>query len=267
MKVADMEKMMTAVVEAVEKKYPGVKALVKTNEWEKGAYHRLYINLVCIAEVNGEEKVEEADFGFINLKTNRYNVRGYDMRHFDADELAPAKFLSEYAEAYKTAESDKNLYVAKDGYRLVVGVSEEEEAKGISRKEMLDKSLTIGISPSAFNTYWSVIGDACEEEAEKEETTEDHKEVGSYNGRAVTVKLSKSGQYVVEDAGKYTGDYGRDHDGGLYEAAMYLYDRMSAGHVITVLNDDAWDYIVENAGGLRVSLDIDAETRTIKKGE
>ena len=55
MKVADMEKMMTAVVEAVEKKYPGVKALVKTNEWEKGAYHRLYINLVCIAEVNGDD--------------------------------------------------------------------------------------------------------------------------------------------------------------------------------------------------------------------
>ena len=32
MKVADMEKMMAAVVEATEKKYPGVKALVKTNE-------------------------------------------------------------------------------------------------------------------------------------------------------------------------------------------------------------------------------------------
>ena len=266
MKVADMEKMMTAVVEAAEKKYPGVKALVKTNEWEKGAYHRLYINLVCIAEVNGEEKVEEADFGFINLKTNRYNVRGYDMRHFDADELVGAKMLYDYAEAYKTAESDKTLYVAKEGYRLVTGLSEAEEAKGISRKEMLDKSLEMGILPSSFSTYWSAVGEAHKVDEEKEETTEGE-EIGSYSGRAVTVKLSKSGQYVVEDAGKYTGDYGRDHDGGLYEAAMYLYDRMSEGHVITVLNDDAWDYIVENAGGLRVSLDIDTETRTIKKEE
>lgn len=264
MKVADMEKMMKAVVEAVEKKYPGVKTLVKTNEWEKGAYHRLYINLVCIAEVNGEEKVEEADFGFINLKTNRYNVRGYDMRHFDADELAPAKFLSEYAEAYKTAESDKNLYVAKDGYRLVVGVSEEEETKGISRKEMLDKSLTIGISPSAFDTYWSVISDACEEEAEKEETTEDRKEVGRYNGHAVTVKLSKSGQYVVEDDGKYTGDYGRDCDDGLYKAAMYLYDRLVEGKTIKVEDDEAYAYITECAEGMRVKI-VTSEDGTIKK--
>lgn len=264
MKVADMEKLMTAVVEAVEKKYPGVKAMIKVNEWEKGDYHRLYIGLVCTAKVNGEEKTEEADFGFINLKTNRYNVRGYDMRHFDADELAGAKMLYDYAEAYKTAESDKTLYVAKEGYRLVTGLSEEEEAKGISRKEMLDKSLTIGISPSAFNTYWSAVSDV--HKTEKEETTEDRKEVGSYNGHAVTVKFA-SGQYIVEDDGKYTGDYGRDCDGGLYEAAMYLYDRMSEGHAITVFSDDAWDYIIENAGGLRVPLDIETETRTIKKGE
>lgn len=264
MKKADVEKMMATIVEAVEKKYPGVKAAVKTNEWHKGAYHRLYINLVCIAEVNGKEEVEEADFGFLNLETNRYNVRGYDMRHFDADELAPAKFLSEYAEAYKTAESDKNLYVAKDGYRLVVGVSEEEEAKGISRKEMLDKSLTIGISPSAFDTYWSVTGDACEEEAEKEETTEDHKEIGSYEGRSVTVKLAKSGSYIVEDAGKYTGDCGRDCDDGLYKAAMYLYDRLVEGKTITVEDDEARAYIAECAEGMRVKI-VTSDDGTIKK--
>lgn len=262
MKVADMEKMMTAVVEAVEKKYPGVKALVKTNEWEKGAYHRLYINLVCIAEVNGEEKVEEADFGFINLKTNRYNVRGYDMRHFDADELAPAKFLSEYAEAYKTAESDKKLYVAKDGYRLVAGLSEEEEAKGISRKEMLDKSFEIGISPSAFDTYWSVVGDA--HKAEKETKAEEHKEIGSYEGHSVTVKLAKNGQYIVEDDSKYTGDYGRDRDDGLYEAAMYLYDRLVEGKTIKVEDDEAYAYITECAEGMRVKI-VTSEDGTIKK--
>ena len=100
MKAADMEKMMAAVVEAVEKKYPGVKAEVKTSEWEKGAYHRLYINLFLTTEVNGEEMTEKADFGFINLKSNRYNVKdGYDMRHVDADDLAEAKALYEYAEA------------------------------------------------------------------------------------------------------------------------------------------------------------------------
>lgn len=264
MKVADMEKMMTAVVEAVEKKYPGVKALVKTNEWEKGAYHRLYINLVCIAEVNGEEKVEEADFGFINLKTNRYNVKMcYDMRSFDADELTPAKMLYEYAEAYKTAESDKTLYVAKEGYRLATGLSEAEEAKGISRKEMLDKSFEMGILPSSFDTYWSAVGEAHKVDEEKEETTEGE-EVGSYNGRAVTVKLSKSGQYVVEDDGKYTGDYGRDHDDCLYKAAMYLYDRLVDGKTIKVEDDEARAYITECAEGMRVKI-VTSDDGTIKK--
>lgn len=263
MKVADMEKMMTAVVEAVEKKYPGVKAVVKVNEWEKGDYHRLYIGLVCTAEVNGEEKTEEADFGFINLKTNRYNVKMcHDMRHFDADELVGAKMLYDYAEAYKTAESDKTLYVAKEGYRLITGLSEEEEAKGISRKEMLDKSFEMGIVPSNFDTYWSAIGDA--HKTEKEETTEEYKEIGSYEGRSVTVKLAKNGEYIVEDAGKYTGDYGRDCDDGLYEAAMYLYDRLVEGKTITVEDNEARAYITECAEGMRVKI-VTSDDGTIKK--
>lgn len=257
MKVADMEKMMTAVVEATEKKYPGVKAVVKVNEWEKGAYHRLYIGLICIAEVNGEEKTEEADFGFINLKTNRYNVRGYDMRHFDADELMGAKMLYDYAEAYKTAESDKKLYVAKENYRLVVGVSEEEEAKGISRKEMLDKSFEMGIMPSSFDTYWSVLGDVNTDADTEEEEQEESKVIGSYDGHTVTAKHSKSGDYIVEDDGKYTGDYAGDENGGVYQAACYLYDRLAEGHHIKVMNDDAYAYIIENAEGLGVKIVTD----------
>ena len=257
MKVADAEKMMAAVVEAVEKKYPGVRAFVKTNEWEKGVYHRLYINLICIAEVNGEEKTEEADFGFINLKTNRYNVRGYDMRHFDADELMGAKMLYDYAEAYKTAESDKKLYVAKENYRLVVGVSEEEEAKGISRKEMLDKSLEMGIMPSSFDTYWNVLGDADTKEEVEKSRTKKSKVIGSYDGHIVTAKHSKSGDYIVEDDGKYTGDYAGDENGGVYQAACYLYDRMDEGHRIKVTDDDAYAYIIENADGLGVKIVAD----------
>lgn len=255
MKVADMEKMMAAVVEATEKKYPGVKALVKTNEWAKGTYHRLYIGLICIAEVNGEEKVEEADFGFINLKTNRYNVRsGYDMRHFDADDFTLAKMLYDYAEAYKTAENDKKLYIAKENYRLVVGVSKEEEAKGISRKEMLDKSLEMGILPSSFDTYWSVLGNVDADADTEEEEQEESRVIGSYDGHTVTAKHSKSGEYIVEDDGKYTGDYARDEDGGVYQAACYLYDRLAEGYRIKVMNDDAHAYITENAEGLGVKI-------------
>ena len=255
MKVEDAEKMMTAVVEAVEKKYPGVKAFVKTNEWEKGAYHRLYINLICIAEVNGKERAEEAGFGFINLKTNRYNVGPYyDMRHFDAGELATAKMLYDYAEAYKTAESDKKIYVAKENYRLVVGVSEEEEAKGISRKEMLDKSLEMGILPSSFDTYWSVLGDVDTDADTEKEEQEESKVIGSYDSHTVTAKHSKSGDYIVEDDGKYTGDYANDKDGGVYQAACYLYDRLAEGHHIKVMDDDARAYIAENAEGLKVKI-------------
>ena len=80
--------------------------------------------------------------------------------------------------------------------------------------------------------------------------------------------MSGSGdKYVVEDDGKYTWDYGSDRDDGLYEASMYLYDRMMEGYVITVRDDDAWSYIVENAIGLKVSIDTDPEARTIKKAE
>lgn len=267
MKVADMEKMMTAVVEAVEKKYPGVKALVKTNEWAKGAYHRLYIGLICIAKVNGEEKAEEADFGFINLKTNRYNVRsGYDMRHFDADDFTLAKILYDYAEAYKTAENDKKLYVAKEGYRLVVGLSEEEEAKGVSRKEMLDKSLGMCILPSSFDTYWSVLGDADTDADMEEEEQEESKVIGSYDGHTVTTKHSKSGDYIVEDDGKYTGDYAKDEGGGVYQAACYLYDRLAEGHRIKIMDDDARAYIAENADGLGVKIVTDENGEIYKEG-
>lgn len=266
MKAADMEKMMAAVVESVEKKYPGVKATVKTNEWEKGAYHRLYINLICTAEVNGEEKAEEAGFGFVNLETNRYNVKGcYDMRSFDADDFAPAKMLYEYAEAYKAAGSDKTRYAAKETYRHTVGLSEEEQAKGISRKEMLDKSLEMGISPSAFDTYWTAIGEESEAHEEKEETTEDTTEVGSYDGHSVTVRLAKSGKYVVEDNGEETMDEGKTRDDGIYEAAMYLYDRLAEdGKTIKVKNNDAYDYIIECAEGMKVKI-VTNEDGTIRK--
>ena len=265
MKAADMEKMMATVVEAVEKKYPGVKATVKTNEWEKGAYHRLYINLVCTAEVNGEEKVKKVDFGFINLETNRYNTKGSydDMRHFNADEFAPAKMLYEYAEAYKAAESDKKLYVAKEGYRHTVGLSVEEQAKGISRKEMLDKSFEMWILPSSFDTYWTAVGEAHEK---KEETTEESEEIGSYDGHAVTIKLAKSGKYIVEDNGEETLDDGRDRDDGVYEAAMYLYDRLADGKTIKVEDDEAYDYIVECAKGMKVKI-VTNDDGTIKKDD
>lgn len=271
MKVADMEKIMAAVVEAVEKKYPGVKATVKTNEWEKGAYHRLYINLVCTAEVNGEEKVKKVDFGFINLETNRYNTKGSynDMRHFDADEFAPAKMLYEYAEAYKAAESDKKLYVAKEGYRYTVGLSEEEQAKGVSRKEMLDKSFEMWILPSSFDTYWTAINnEAHEANEEKEETMkgeEEGEEVGSYDGHSVTIKLAK-GKYIVEDNGEETLDEGKDRDDGVYEAAMYLYDRLADGKTIKVEDDEAYDYIVECAKGMKVKI-VTNDDGTIKKDD
>ena len=273
MKAADMKKMMAAVVEAVEKKYPGVKATVKTKEWEKGAYHRLYINLVCTAEVNGEEMTEKADFGFINLKSNRYNVKdGYDMRHVDADDLAEAKALYEYAEAYKAAESDKKLYAAKENYRHTVRLSEEEQVKGVSRKEMLDKSVELGILPSSFDTYWAAVGEVevheeSEAHEEKEETTkgkDEGEEIGSYDGHSVTIKLAK-GKYIVEDDGKETMDDGKTRDDGIYEAAMYLYDRLAEdGKTIKVKNNDAYDYIVECAAGMKVKI-VKNDDGTIKK--
>ena len=258
MKAADMKKMMAAVVEAVEKKYPGVKAEVKTNEWEKGAYRRLYINLVCTAEVNGEEKVKKVDFGFINLETNRYNTKGSydDMRHFNADEFAPAKMLYEYAEAYKAAESDKKRYVAKEGYCYTVGLSEKEQAKGVSRKEMLD-------------TFWTAVGEVEVHEAheEKEETTKSEEcceKIGSYDGHSVTIRLAK-GKYIVEDDGEETMDDGKTRDDGVYEAAMYLYDRLAEdGKTIKVKNNDAYDYIVECAEGMKVKI-VKNDDGTIRK--
>lgn len=268
MKKEDAEKMMAAVVEAVEKKYPGVKAVAKVNEWQKGDYHRLYINLICTAEVNGEEKTEEVDFGFINLKSNRYNVKGYDVRHFDADEFAPAKMLYEYAEAYKAAENDKKCYVAKENYRHTVGLSEEEQENGVSRKEMLDKSLEMGIIPSSFDTYWAAVGEAHEESEaheEKEETEkEDTTEIGSYDGRSVTIKLAK-GRYLVEDNGEETEYDGKDREDGVYEAAMYLYDRLAEdGKSIKVEDDEAYDYIVECAAGMKVKI-VKNDNGTIMK--
>lgn len=272
MKAADMEKMMAAVVKNVEKKYPGVKATVKANEWQKGDYHRLYINLFLTAEVNGEEKVKKVDFGFINLETNRYNTKGSydDMRHFNADEFAPAKMLYEYAQAYEAAESDNTRYVAKDGYRHTVGLSEEEQAKGVSRKEMLDKSFEAWILPSSFDTFWTAAGEVevheeSEAHEEKEETTEDTTEIGSYDGHSVTVRLAKSGKYIVEDDGEDTMDDGKTRGDGIYEAAMYLYDRLAEdGKTIKVKNNDAYDYIVECAEGMKVKI-IKNEDGTIRK--
>lgn len=157
MKKENAVKKMTAVKAAVEKSYPGIKADIVINDWEKGGYHRLYINLLVTGKVNGKTARESADFGFINLKTNRYSTRAYDMRHFDAGEFTPAKGLYEYAEAYKTADGDKTLYTANEGFRLTLGLSKTEEEKGVSRREMLDKSFEMWISPDNFDTYWRKV--------------------------------------------------------------------------------------------------------------
>ena len=266
MRREDVMKKMSAVKTAVESQYPGVKAEVQLNEWEKPYIcHRLYINLVIVADVNGKEKAEKADFGFINLTTNRYNVKGgYDMRHFDADELTPAKMLYEYAEAYKTADDDNRHYVARPGCTDILNV---KPGKILSRKEMLDKSFEMWVLPDNFNTYWRKINVDEESTNEEDMPKKDEKseKIGSYDDHIVTISPSTD-KYVVKDNGKYTGDYEDDREGGVYEAAMYLYDRMMEGHVITVINTDAWSYIVENANGLHVPLNINTEARTIKKG-
>lgn len=265
MKKEDAVKKMTAVKAAVEKRYPGVKAEVQLNEWEKPYIcHRLYINLVIVADVNGKEKAEKADFGFINLTTNRYNVKGgYDMRHFDADELTPAKMLYEYAEAYKTADDDNRHYVARPGCTDILNV---KPGKILSRKEMLDKSFEMWVLPDNFDTYWDAADAVnCAQAAQAAESKEGT-EIGRYDGHTVTISPS-AGKFVVEDNGKYTGGYEDDREGGVYEASMYLYDRMIEGHIITVINADAWSYIVENANGLHVPLNTNTEAHTIKKGE
>lgn len=268
MKKENAVKKMTAVKAAVEKSYPGIKADIVINDWEKGGYHRLYINLLVTGKVNGKTARESADFGFINLKTNRYSTRAYDMRHFDAGEFTPAKGLYEYAEAYKTADGDKTLYTANEGFRLTLGLSKTEEEKGVSRREMLDKSFEMWISPDNFDTYWRKVNSneatVNEEDIPKKGKKEDEK-IGSYDDHIITISPSTD-KYIVKDNGKYTGDYEDDREGGVYEAAMYLYDRMMEGHVITVINADAWNYIVENANGLHIPLNINTETHTIKKG-
>ena len=78
------------------------------------------------------------------------------------------------------------------------------------------------------------------------------------------MKLAKNGEYIVEDDGKYTGDYGRDCDDGLYKAAMYLYDRLVEGKTITVEDDEARAYITECAEGMRIKIVI-SDDGTIKK--
>lgn len=350
MKKEDVVKKMNEIKNIVEKNYPGIKAEVELNEWQKGGYHRLYIDLDCKADVNGTAREFVARFGFINLATNRYSAKNaYNMKAVSAEEITEAKMLHEYAEAYKEAEKDDRRYTVNAGYREVFQLSEEELENGISAKEMLDKSFENGVDLDNLENVWVVINynDVVTEDStfigstgEKEiievsgdkyivlrkygkslitgvavkvgdhfdpfgavdkyriawengkitllepwgekiwrapnqkkidqpeapAKTIDVEKIGSYDDRIVTIKPS-AGKFVVEDDGKYTGDYGSDRDDGAYEAAMYLYDKMSEGHTITGLSADAWDYIVENATGLHVPLDIDTETRTIKRGE
>lgn len=117
--------------------------------------------------------------------------------------------------------------------------------------------------------YWDALN--CTQSAQATEKKDGHAEkksgteIGRYDGHIVSIRLSSADQYVVEDDGKRTGDYGDDRESGVYEAAMYLYDRMAEGHVITVFNDDAWEYILENADGLSITIDTNAEACTIKK--
>lgn len=175
MKTKDAVKKMNEIKNIVEKTYPGVKADIAINDWEKSGYHRLYINLVITGRVNGKTVRESTDFGFINLKTSRYNQNGaYDMRHFDAGKFTPAKMLYDYAEAYKTADNDKTLYVAKEGFRITLGLSKEEEEKGISRREMLDKSIEMNISPENFDAYWDALN--CAQSAQATEKKDGHAE-------------------------------------------------------------------------------------------
>ncbi|MCB5701420.1 hypothetical protein LIQ46_00210 [Megasphaera elsdenii] len=346
MKKADVEKKMTAIKEAVEKRYPGVMADVKLNEWQKSGYHRLYIDLDCKADVNGTAREFVARFGFINLETNRYSAKNaYNMKAVSAEEITEAKMLSEYASAYKEAEKDDRRYTANSGYREVFQLSEEELENGISAKEMLDKSFENGVSVENIDTCWLVIDSEVVTEdstfigstGEKEiievngdkyivlrkygkslitgvavkvgdhfdpfgavdkyrivwengkitllepwgekiwrapnqkkidqpeapaKVIEDEK-IGSYDGRIVTISPS-DGKYSVEDNGKYTGDYGRDFDDGVYEAAMYLYDWLVAGKAVKVANDEALNYIIDAADGMDIKI-VTNDDGSIKK--
>lgn len=158
MKRADVEKKMTVIKEAVEKMYPSVKATIKMNEWAKGNYSRLYIDLSCKAVVNGEEKEFVARFGFVNLKTNRYSHKGtYDMQNFDVSSFAEAKMLNSYADAYQDAESDSKKYTPNVGYKEIFGLSKEAMENGISKKEMLDISFEHGVDFENLENVWVVI--------------------------------------------------------------------------------------------------------------
>lgn len=157
MKRVDVEKKMTAIKECVENNYPGVTVAVKMNEWHKNQFHRLYIDLSCKAVVDGEEKEFVARFGFVNLKTNRYNKGAYDMCHFDVSSFEEAKMLYDYAQAYQDAKNDSTHYTPNVGYRVIFGLSEEELENGISRKEMLDKSFDNGINFDNLENVWVVV--------------------------------------------------------------------------------------------------------------
>lgn len=157
MKRADAEKKMTEIKKQIEKKYPGVTGTTKMNEWQKNGYHRLYIDFSCKAVVNGEEKEFVARFGFVNLKTNRYNKGIYDMCHFDVDAFTEAKALHDYAQAYQDVDNDKNKYTPDVGYREIFGLSAEEKENGISKKEMLDISFENGVDFDKLSDVWVVV--------------------------------------------------------------------------------------------------------------
>lgn len=157
MKRADAEKKMNEIKKQIEKKYPGVAGTTKMNEWQKNGYHRLYIDFSCKAVVNGEEKEFVSRFGFVNLKTNRYNKGTYDMCHFDVDAFTEAKALHDYAQAYQDVDNDKNKYTPNVGYREIFGLSAEEKENGISKKEMLDISFENGVDFDKLSDVWVVV--------------------------------------------------------------------------------------------------------------
>lgn len=157
MKRADAEKKMNEIKKQIEKKYPGVAGTTKMNEWQKNGYHRLYIDFSCKAVVNGKEKEVVARFGFVNLKTNRYNKGTYDMCHFDVDAFTEAKALHDYAQAYQDVDNDKNKYTPNVGYREIFGLSKEELENGISFVEMLDKSFENGVDLDNLENVWVVV--------------------------------------------------------------------------------------------------------------
>ena len=62
-------------------------------------------------------------------------------------------------------------------------------------------------------------------------------------------------------------DDGKTRDDGIYEAAMYLYDRLAEdGKTIKVKNNDAYDYIVECAEGMKVKIVTNEDGAIGKEG-